>query len=140
MDFYNNLDKFDCDAEAGKRGIYHRYCIERASAHLAHVFTTVRYEVIKKIVKCILQPCHVCIFSEITGVECEHLIKRKPDLLTPNGLNVKRDLHEFQNLHAKCKDKIHEFVRGHFHGHFDFDLDKTLYMFTAGRSDDAMKG
>ena len=51
MDFYNNLDKFDCDAEAGKRGIYHRYCIERASAHLAHVFTTVRYEVVKKIVK-----------------------------------------------------------------------------------------
>ena len=76
---------------------------------------------------------NVPIFSEITGVECEHLIKRKPDLLTPNGLNVKRDLHEFQNLHAKCKDKIHEFVRGHFHGHFDFDLDKTLYMFTAGR-------
>ena len=71
--------------------------------------------------------------SEITGVECEHLVKRKPDVLTPNGLNVRRDLHEFQNLHAKCKDKIHEFVRGHFHGHFDFDLDKTLYMFTAGR-------
>ena len=22
---------------------------------------------------------------------------------------------------------------GHFYGHFDFDLDKTLYMFTAGR-------
>ena len=44
VDFYNNLDRFDCDAEAGKRGIYHRYCIERASAHLAHVFTTVRYE------------------------------------------------------------------------------------------------
>jgi len=119
VDFYNNLDKFDCDAEAGKRGIYHRYCIERASAHLAHVFTTV---------------------SEITGVECEHLIKRKPDLLTPNGLNVKRDLHEFQNLHAKCKDKIHEFVRGHFHGHFDFDLDKTLYMFTAGRYEFTNKG
>merc|ERR1712025_900058 len=103
----------------GKRGIYHRYCIERASAHLAHVFTTV---------------------SEITGVECEHLVKRKPDILTPNGLNVRRDLHEFQNLHAKCKDKIHEFVRGHFHGHFDFDLDKTLYMFTAGRHEFTNKG
>lgn len=79
---------------------------------MAHVFTTV---------------------SEITGQECTHLVKRKPDLLTPNGLNVKRDLHEFQNLHAKCKEKINEFVRGHFHGHFDFDLEKTLYLFTAGR-------
>jgi len=118
-DFYNNLDKFDCDHEAGKRGIYHRYCIERASAHLAHVFTTV---------------------SEITGLECEHLVKRKPDILTPNGLNVKRDLHEFQNLHAKCKEKINEFVRGHFHGHFNFNLDKTLYLFTAGRYEFTNKG
>ena len=25
------------------------------------------------------------------------------------------------------------FSAGHFYGHFDFDLDKTLYMFTAGR-------
>ena len=111
-DFYNNLENFDVDSEAGKRGIYHRYCIERVAAHLTHVFTTV---------------------SEITGVEATHLVKRKPDLITPNGLNVKRDLHEFQNLHASCKEKISEFVRGHFHGHFDFNLDKTLYLFTAGR-------
>jgi len=78
--------------------------------------------------------------SEITGQECTHLVKRKPDLLTPNGLNVKRDLHEFQNLHAKCKEKINEFVRGHFHGHFDFDLEKTLYLFTAGRYEFTNKG
>ena len=37
-------------------------------------------------------------------------------------LNVVRDLHEFQNLHAHSKEKINEFVRGHFYGHFDFDL------------------
>ncbi len=24
-DFYNNLEKFNCDEEAGKRGFYHRY-------------------------------------------------------------------------------------------------------------------
>ena len=24
-------------------------------------------------------------------------------------------------------------MRGHFYGHFDFDLEKTLYLFTAGR-------
>lgn len=40
-DFYNNLDKFKVDEEAGKRQIYHRYCLERAATHLAHVFTTV---------------------------------------------------------------------------------------------------
>jgi len=118
-DFYNNLENFNVDVEAGKRGIYDRYCIERAAAHLTHIFTTV---------------------SEITGVEATHLVKRKPDLITPNGLNVKRDLHEFQNLHASCKEKINEFVRGHFYGHFDFNLDKTLYMFTAGRYEFTNKG
>ena len=45
-------------------------------------------------------------------------------------------MHEFQNLHAKAKEKIHEFVRGHFYGHYDFDLDKTLYFFIAGRCGD----
>lgn len=71
--------------------------MERAASHLAHVFTTV---------------------SDITGFEAEHLLKRKPDIITPNGLNVKKfaALHEFQNLHAISKEKIHEFVRGHFYG------------------------
>ena len=30
--------------------------------------------------------------------------------------------------------------RGHFYGHFDFKLDKTLYMFTAGRYEFSNKG
>lgn len=121
IDFYNNLDKFPVDEEAGKRQIYHRYCLERAASHLSHIFTTV---------------------SEITGYEAEHLLKRKPDIITPNGLNVKKfsAIHEFQNLHALAKEKIHEFVRGHFYGHFDFNLDKTLYFFIAGRYEFSNKG
>jgi glycogen(starch) synthase len=35
---------------------------------------------------------------------------------------------------------MNEFVRGHFAGHFDFDLDKTLYFFTAGRPELTNKG
>eukprot|EP00112_Aurelia_sp_Birch-Aquarium-sp1_P018819 Seg455.5 transcript_id=Seg455.5/GoldUCD/mRNA.D3Y31 product=Glycogen protein_id=Seg455.5/GoldUCD/D3Y31 len=49
-------------------------------------------------------------------------------------------LHEFQNMHAVYKDKIHDFVRGHFYGHYDFDLDKTIYFFTAGRYEYSNKG
>ena len=49
--------QFDVDKEAGDRQIYHRYCIERAAAHAAHVFTTV---------------------SDVTGLEAHHLLKRKP--------------------------------------------------------------
>ena len=60
VDFYNNLKHFDVDAEAGKRGIYHRYCIERAATHCADVFTTV---------------------SHITAYESEWLLKRKPGIL-----------------------------------------------------------
>jgi len=37
-------------------------------------------------------------------------------------------MHEFQNLHATSKAKINEFVRGHFYGHYDFDLENTLYV------------
>lgn len=82
------------------------------------------------------------LFGVSVGYEAEHLLKRKADVITPNGLNVIKfsALHEFQNLHALSKDKIHEFVRGHFYGHFDFDLDKTLYMFTAGRYEFGNKG
>ncbi|KAI9089879.1 glycogen synthase [Phlyctochytrium arcticum] len=121
VDFYNNLKFFDVDAEAGKRGIYHRYCIERAASHCADVFTTV---------------------SHITAYEAEWLLKRKPDGVTPNGLNVVKfsALHEFQNLHAKAKEKIHEFTRGHFYGYNDFDLDNTIYFFTAGRYEFRNKG
>lgn len=121
VDFYNALADFDVDREAGKRGIYHRYCIERAAAHTSDVFTTV---------------------SQITALEAEHLLKRKPDGILPNGLNVVKfqAVHEFQNLHALKKEKINEFVRGHFHGAFDFDLDNTLYFFIAGRYEYKNKG
>lgn len=120
-DFYNNLKHFDVDAEAGKRGIYHRYCIERSATHLADVFTTV---------------------SHITAYESEHLLKRKPDGVLPNGLNVVKfqAVHEFQNLHAVKKDKIHEFVKGHFYGNYDFELENTLYFFIAGRYEFRNKG
>jgi len=119
MDFYNYLQHFNVDVEAGKRKIYHRYCLERAAAHLTHIFTTV---------------------SDITAQEAEHLIKRKPDVITPNGLNVKRMCHEFQNLHHFYKQKIINFVHGHFHGHINFDLDKTLFFFIAGRYEFSNKG
>lgn len=64
------------------------------------------------------------------------------DGVLPNGLNVVKfsAMHEFQNLHAVSKDKIHDFVRGHFYGHYDFDLENTLYFFTAGRYEYRNKG
>uniref|UniRef100_A0A8D2KXS6 Glycogen [starch] synthase n=1 Tax=Varanus komodoensis TaxID=61221 RepID=A0A8D2KXS6_VARKO len=116
-----NMNKFDIDKEAGERQIYHRYCMERASVHCAHVFTTV---------------------SHITAIEAEHMLKRAADVVTPNGLNIKKfsAMHEFQNLHATCKSRIQEFVRGHFYGHLDFNLERTLFFFIAGRYEFSNKG
>ncbi|XP_015281009.1 PREDICTED: glycogen [starch] synthase, liver-like, partial [Gekko japonicus] len=63
-------------------------------------------------------------------------------VITPNGLNIKKfsAMHEFQNLHATCKARIQEFVRGHFYGHLDFSLEKTLFFFIAGRYEFSNKG
>ncbi|TGZ63122.1 hypothetical protein CRM22_007094 [Opisthorchis felineus] len=121
VDLYNNLPNFDLDKEAGDRNIYHRYCLERAAVHCAHVFTTV---------------------SKITGLESKYLLRREPDVITPNGLNVVKfaALHEFQNRHALAKEKLNQFIQGHFYGHYDFDLDKTLYFFIAGRYEFQNKG
>lgn len=120
-DFYGRLHTLNPDAEAARLNILPRYTIERAAAHSAHVFTTV---------------------SEVTGREAEHLLGRRPDVVLPNGLNVERfeALHEFQTLHARYKERIHEFVRGHFFGSYSFELDRTLYTFIAGRYEYRNKG
>lgn len=120
VDMYNTMSRIDPEAEAGKRMIYPKHWIEKESWHASYVATTV---------------------SEITNVECEHLLKRKADVLLPNGLQSEKftALHEFQNLHANFKDVIHEFVRGHFYP-YDWDLDNTLYFALSGRYEFSNKG
>lgn len=119
--FYDHLPFIDNQAEAAKYNVRAQHGIERACAHGADVFTTV---------------------SQITGEECTHLLGRSPDLVLPNGLNIERYNvgHEFQTLHAKYKERIHEFVMGHFFPSYAFDLDKTFYFFTSGRFEPRNKG
>ncbi len=119
--FYSKLPFFDWEQEAKNFGIVAQATIERQAALSAHVLTTV---------------------SDVTAKECEVFLGRSPDLVTPNGLNVVRfqAVHEFQNLHLKYKERIHEFVLGHFFPSYSFDLDKTLYFFTSGRYEYSNKG
>lgn len=119
--FYSNLPSFNADEMARKYMIWPKYAIERAASHSAHVFTTV---------------------SEVTAREAEHLLGRKPEFILPNGLNAHHftALHEFQNLHVQYKERIHEFVMGHFFPSYSFDLDRTLYLFTSGRYEYLNKG
>jgi glycogen(starch) synthase len=120
-DFYNHLPYINAEEQAAKYQIYPRFAIERAAAHAATVFTTV---------------------SEVTATEAEQLLGRKADAIVPNGLNIQRfsALHEFQNMHQTYKERIHEFVMGHFFPSYTFDLDKTLYFVTSGRYEYRNKG
>jgi glycogen(starch) synthase len=120
-DLYGRLEQIEPEREAERFGIEAQHAIEKLSARTADVFTTV---------------------SPITAEECDHLLGRKPDLVTPNGLDVARlDIgHEFQTLHASHKEGIHRFVMGHFFPSHAFDLDKTLYFFSAGRFETRNKG
>jgi len=119
--FYQHLAFMDADKEAQNFNIYARYSIEKAAAHAATVFTTV---------------------SDVTALEAEKLLGRAPDGILPNGLNIERftAMHEFQNLHRQYKETIHDFVRGHFFPAYEFDIDNTLYFFTAGRYEYRNKG
>jgi len=119
--FYAHLPFFKWEDEAKKFGIEAEARIEYASAKHADVLSTV---------------------SEVTARECKHLLKRKPDVILPNGLNIERFeiLHEFQNQHVLFKEEIHRFVMAHFFQSYSFDLDKTLYFFTSGRYEFKNKG
>jgi glycogen synthase len=119
--FYAHLPFFKWQDEAKKFGIEVEATIEFSCAKYCDVFTTV---------------------SEVTARECKHLLKRKPDVVLPNGLNIERfeALHEFQNLHVHYKEEIHRFVMSHFFQSYAFDLNKTLYFFTSGRYEYKNKG
>jgi len=119
--FYAHLPFFKWEDEAGKFGIQSEAQIEYACAQNANLLTTV---------------------SEVTARECKHLLRRKPEVILPNGLNIERfeALHEFQNLHMKYKEEIHQFVMSHFFHSYSFDLNKTMYLFTAGRYEYKNKG
>ncbi|MEJ0031454.1 MAG: hypothetical protein WDO15_14250 [Bacteroidota bacterium] len=95
--------------------------MEYACAHACDAFTTV---------------------SDVTARECKHLLRRTPEAILPNGLNIQRFEvhHEFQNLHETYKERIHEFVIGHFFHSYSFDLEKTIYFFTSGRYEYKNKG
>ncbi len=119
--FYDNIHHVNWHQEARNYNVESKVLIERSAAHCATVLTSV---------------------SDVTASECAILLGRKPDVVTYNGINIERfmALHEFQNLHLEYKEKIHQFVMGHFFQSYSFDLDKTLYFFTSGRFEYHNKG
>jgi glycogen(starch) synthase len=120
-EYQDKLPYFDEQVEAKRFHLESIHGIEKAAAALADVFTTV---------------------SEVTADECFFLLKRRPHIITLNGLNLARFAanHEVQIRHESFKEKIHQFVIGHFFNAYSFDLDDTLYFFTSGRYEYHNKG
>lgn len=119
--FYDRLPWMDQNELAGRYNVRTQHGIERACAHGSHVFTTV---------------------SSVTAEECQYLLGRPVDVVTPNGLNVSHyNLgHDQQNQHGVSKEAVHRFVMGHFFPSYSFDLEKTLYFFSSGRFEPRNKG
>jgi glycogen(starch) synthase len=120
-DFYDQLPWIDQEQEARRYNVVTQHKIERACAHGAHVFTTV---------------------SSVTAEECNFLLGRPVDVVTPNGLTIGlyNAGHDQQRLHGEYKEEVHKFTMGHFFPSYSFDLDKTLYFFTSGRYEPKNKG
>ena len=64
LQLYGDMEKFNVDELAQRFNVMAKHSIERAGAREADSFTTV---------------------SEITSVECRHMLGRTPDVITPNG-------------------------------------------------------
>ncbi|MBW2965092.1 glycogen synthase, partial [Candidatus Woesearchaeota archaeon] len=108
------LKTMDIDGEAYRRGVHSKHQLERAAAHTADVFCTV---------------------SEITGLEAECTLGKKPDILVPNGLNLDNfpTFEDASIKHRLFRDKIYHFMLYYFLPYHNMDFDNTLIYFVASR-------
>src|SRR3989338_1844716 len=121
IDLYIVWNKINPDNEVYKYNIEAKHLVEKNSAEFADVFTTV---------------------SEITGMEAEYLLKKKPDVLLPNGLDISKfpTFEELVIKHRLQRDRIREFMLYYFFPYHTFDLKETLIYFIAGRYEFHDKG
>jgi len=113
-----NLDPIE---SAYQYNLESKYLLERRSAELSDVFTTV---------------------SEITSMEAEFLLGKKPEILLPNGLDIDKfpTFEELSIKHKMHRDKIRSFCLSYFFPNYSFDLKQSLFYFLAGRYEFHDKG
>ena len=95
QDLYGMLDNMNPEEKAYESGVQDKFTTERACAQNTDIFTTV---------------------SEITGLEAEKILGRKPEVLVLNGLDTSQfpTVEEFSVKHVTCRKKIREFLTYHF--------------------------
>ena len=107
------LQLMDMDKEAYNYHTQAKHLIEKKSAEHTDIFTTV---------------------SEITGLEAEYVLKRKPDVILPNGLDMEKfpTFEEASVEHRFHRDQIREFMIYPFFPYYQLDIKNTLIFFFAG--------
>lgn len=121
LDWYSDKVKIDVQKEPYNFNIQAKHQLERVCAKECDVLTTV---------------------SEITALEVEKFLGRKPDVILPNGL----DLAKFPNFeelvleHRLQKERIKEFLLYYFFPYYTFSLNDTLLFFTLSRYEFFNKG
>ncbi len=121
INFYKLLDEIDPDKEAYKYGVFAKHSVEKSAAANCNIFTTV---------------------SEITGMEAESFLGRKPDIILPNGLDIEKFL-SFEEIvvkHRLQRRRLRNFTAAYFFPYYTFDMEETLFYFIIGRNELRAKG
>lgn len=118
---YQELDGLDPDKEAYNCGVQSKYQMEKTCANEADVFATV---------------------SDITGMEAEKILGKKPDVITPNGLDMSQfpTFEERSIQHVFSKNRLKDFAASYFFPYQSFDIEKTMFYCTFGRYEFHNKG
>jgi len=118
---YEQLDTLNPTKEAYRYQVQAKHLTEVACANECDAFTTV---------------------SEITGMEAEKLLGKKPDVLVLNGLDISRfpTFEETSIKHITCREKLREFLTYYFFPHYVFPLEHNLMLFVTGRYEFKNKG
>lgn len=115
---YDYLEGYNGDQMARELNMEAKHSIEKAAAHQADVFTTV---------------------SEITARECEQLLERRPDVVTPNGFekNFVPSAKDFAGVRGEARRSMLSVASALTGQCFD---DSAFIVVTSGRCEYRNKG
>lgn len=121
QNLYDNLDSINPEEKAKELNVLPKFSAERACAKNAHIFTTV---------------------SNITGIEAEKLLGKKPDVLLYNGIltNEFPSIQESLVKQMESKRHLRDFLAYYFFPHYTFDLNDSFFLYTSGRYEFGNKG
>lgn len=120
-ELYKHLNSIPVDERAYHYKVEAKHTLERAAAQSCDVFTTV---------------------SDITAMECSHMLGRDADVVLPNGINIEdfAGLDEMSSMRKRYRRKLNDFLISYFFPHYTFDLQKTRVYSLAGRYEVRDKG